>query len=51
MDAWIKSPVDMWITDKLCPLIVTGMMPLHLGGGVKGDVTTAMLCCCLQFLV
>ena len=38
MEVWIKSPVDMLITDevshwafKLCPLMVIGMMPLCLG--------------------
>ena len=36
---------------KLCPLMVTGMMPLCLDGIFKGDFTTAMLCCCSQFLV
>ena len=35
---------------NLCPLMVTGMMPLCLGGIFKGDFTTAMLCCCFQFL-
>ena len=36
---------------KLCPMMVTHMMPLCLGGIFKGDFTTAMLCCCSQFLV
>ena len=35
---------------KLCPLMVTGMMPLCLGG-ISKDLTTAMLHCCSQFLV
>ena len=58
MDAWIRSPVDVLIADevspwafKLCYLIVTGMMPLCLGGIFKGDFTNAMLCCCSHFLV
>ena len=57
MDVWIKSHVDVLITDedatgtfKLCPLMVTGMMPLCLGGIFKGDFTTVVLCCS-QFLV
>ena len=44
----MKYPTD---TFKLCPLMVTGMMPLSLGGIFKGVFTTAMLCCCSQFLV
>ena len=31
--------------------MLTDMMPLFLGGIFKGDLTTAMLCCCSQFLV
>ena len=53
MDVWIKSPVDVLITDEvylwafeLCPLMVTGMMPLCLGGMFKKDFTTAMSCWC-----
>ena len=58
MDVWIKSLVDVVITDeismvalKLCLLMVIGIMPLCLGGIFKVDFTTAMLCCCSQFLV
>ena len=31
---------------KLCPFIVIGMMPLCLGGILKVDFTTVILCCC-----
>ena len=58
MDYWIKFLVDVLLlmkyptgAFKLCPLMVTGLMPLHLGGIFKGGFTTAVLCCCSQFLV
>ena len=44
----IKYPTGAF---KLCPLMVTGMMPMCLGHIFKGDFTTAVLCCCSQFLV
>ena len=31
--------------------MVTGMIPLCIGGIFKRGFTTAMLCCCSQFLV
>ena len=36
---------------KLCPFMVIAMMPLYLGSIFKVDSTTAILCCCSQFLV
>ena len=36
---------------KLYPLMVTGMMPLCPDSIFEEDFTTAMLCCCSQFLV
>ena len=58
MDVCIKSPVDVLNTDeithcglKLFPLMMHGVMPLCLDGILKGNFTTAMLCCCSQFLV
>ena len=61
MDVWIKSPVDVLITDeishwgiKLWPLMVTGMTPLCLGGILREIsllqyyVATHVLCCKLN---
>ena len=58
MDVWIKSHVDTLITDEVSHWgfeIVSfdgnGIMPLCLGGIFKKYFTTAILCCCSQFLV
>ena len=47
-DVWIRTPSGVLTADEVCdvrscPLILTGMVPLYLGGIFSVDLMTVML--------